>query len=272
MTISSSLWPGACDSHMHVYEDAYPLAATATFKPPHAPASAYRAVQRELGLARTVVIQPTGYGFDNRCTLAALAALGPEARAVVVVAPDVTPAELRSLHDLGARGVRYMMLPGGVLPWSALAPTAARIAQLGWHVDLQLDGRELPQHEAALLALPCRLVVDHVGRFHGPTTPESPAFASLCRLLDAGRCWVKISAPYESSKLGPPAYADIAPLARALAERYPERCLWASNWPHPNVVPRPADTAMVDWAFDCIASEPSRRRILVDNPAELYGF
>src|SRR4029077_17154531 len=135
-----------------------------------------------------------------RCTLEATAALGPQARAVVVVAEDESEAELARLHGLGARSVRFMMLPGGVLPWSALAPTAAQIAPLGWHVDLQLDGRELPRHEAALLALPCRLGGGPRRRFHGPTTPDSPAFASLCRLLDAGRCWVKISAPYESSK------------------------------------------------------------------------
>src|SRR5689334_18185918 len=99
MSITSSPWTGACDCHMHVYEDRWPLAPTATFKPPHAPASAYREVQRELNLERTVVIQPTGYGFDNRCTLASLAELGPEARAIVVVAPDTAPAELQSLHE-----------------------------------------------------------------------------------------------------------------------------------------------------------------------------
>ena len=272
MTISRSPWPGACDSHMHVYEDAYPLAPTATFKPPHAPASAYRAVQRELGLARTVVIQPTGYGFDNRCTLAALAALGPEARAVVVVEPDVAPAELRSLHALGARGVRYMMLPGGVLPWSGLERTAAAIAPLGWHIDLQLDGRQLPQHEAVLRRLPCRLVIDHVGRFLGPVEPDSDAVLALFRLLDKGRCWMKISAPYESSRFGLPGYDDIAWIARAVAERYPERCLWASNWPHPNQSPAPADAAMLDWGLGCIAGTATQRKALVDNPTELYGF
>ena len=272
MTITSSPWPGACDTHMHVYEDAYPLAPTATFKPPHAPASAYREVQRELGLTRVVVVQPTGYGFDNRCTLAAAAAFGPEARSVVVVASDTALAELDALHDLGARAIRYMMLPGGVLPWSGLEQAAAAIAPLGWHIDLQLDGRELPQHEAVLRRLPCRLVIDHVGRFLGPVEPDSDAVLALFRLLDKGRCWLKISAPYESSRFGPPGYDDIAWIARAVAERYPERCLWASNWPHPNVVPRPADTAMVEWAFGCVAGEAARRRILVDNPAEVYGF
>jgi D-galactarolactone isomerase len=272
MTISSSPWPGACDSHMHVYEDAYPLAATATFKPPHAPASAYRAVQRELGLARTVVIQPTGYGFDNRCTLAALAELGPEARAVVVVAADVAPTELQSLHELGACGVRYMMLPGGVLPWAGLERTAAAIAPLGWHIDLQLDGRELPMHEAMLARLPCRLVIDHVGRFMGPVEPDGEPLRALCRLLDSGRCWIKISAPYESSRSGPPAYDDIAWIARLVARRYPERCLWASNWPHPNQNPAPSNAAMLDWGLAFFADATAQKKALVDNPAELYGF
>jgi len=272
MTIVTSPWPGACDSHMHVYEDRYPLAATATFKPPHAPAAAYRAVQRELNLARTVVIQPTGYGLDNRCTLAAVDALGREARAVVVVAPDVAPAELESLHNLGARGVRYMMLPGGVLPWSGLERTAAAIASLGWHIDLQLDGRELPLHEALLARLPCRLVIDHVGRFMGPVEPDSEPLRTLCRLLDSGNCWIKISAPYESSRSGPPGYDDIAWIARLVARRYPERCLWASNWPHPNRNPAPSDAAMLDWGLGCFADSDGQRRALVDNPAELYDF
>jgi D-galactarolactone isomerase len=272
MTVTRSPWPGACDCHMHVYEDAWPLAPTATFTPPHAPASAYRAVQRELGLARAVVVQPTGYGFDNRCTLAALAELGPDARAVVVVPSDVAAADLESLHGLGARGVRYMMLPGGVLPWSDLEPTAAAIAPLGWHIDLQLDGRELARHEAVLRRLPGRLVIDHVGRFMGPVEPTSEGVLALHRLLDTGNCWIKISAPYESSRSGPPGYDDIAWIARAVAERFPERCLWASNWPHPNQAPAPANAAMLDWGLGCIADPATQRKALVDNPAELYGF
>ena len=257
---------------MHVYEDTYALAPTATFKPPHAPAAAYRQVQRELGLARTVVVQPTGYGFDNRCTLAATAALGPQSRAVVVVAPDAARAELDALHDLGARAVRYMMLPGGVLPWSGLEQAAAAIAPLGWHIDLQLDGRELPRHEAMLHRLPCRLVIDHVGRFLGPVHAESAAVLALFRLLDRGRCWIKISAPYESSRSGPPGYDDIAWIAREVAARYPERCLWASNWPHPNQAPAPASAALLAWGLGCIADAATQRKVLVDNPAELYGF
>lgn len=272
MSEREDLPPGACDCHVHVFEARFPLAPTATFTPPPAPVEAYRAVQRSLGLTRVVVVQPTGYGLDNRCTLEAVAALGPGARAVVVVAPDTGDAELARLDALGARGVRYMMLAGGVLGWAGLETSAARIAPLGWHVDLQLDGRDLPLHEARLLRLPGRLAIDHIGKFLGPTTTESPAFASLCRLLDAGRCWIKLSAPYESSREGPPAYEDVAPLARRLAERYPERCLWASNWPHPNVQPAPSEAALLAWSEGCFGGEAARRRILVDNPAALYRF
>ena len=265
-------YPGACDCHMHVYEDRFPLAPTATFKPPHAPADAYRAVQEALGLSRVVVVQPTGYAFDNRCTLEAMAAFGLEARGIVVVPPDVADSELARLDALGARGVRYMMLPGGVLTWDSLERTAARIESLGWNINLQLDGRDMASRLALLQRLPGRLVIDHIGKFLGPTAPESDAFAALCRLLDGGRCWIKLSAPYESSKSGPPDYADIAPLARDLAKRYADRCLWASNWPHPNTSPPPSERALLEWTERCVGSETTLRKILVDNPAALYRF
>ncbi|MEO7115855.1 MAG: amidohydrolase family protein [Caldimonas sp.] len=268
----SPRWPNACDCHMHIYDDSYPLAPTATFTPPNAPVSAYREVQREFGLTRVVVIQPTAYGLDNRCTLAGMAALGADARGICVVPPDVTDEELQRLHGLGMRGVRFMMLPGGVLPWGALEPTAARIIPMGWHIGLQLDGRELPQREAMLLGLPGKIVIDHVGKFLEPVTTDSDAFASLCRLLDRGNFWIKLSAPYETSKRGAPGYEDVAVLARALATRFPERCLWASNWPHPNAKPEPSSRVMYEWARECVGNDAHWKRILVDNPVEVYGF
>ncbi|MEP7300841.1 MAG: amidohydrolase family protein [Caldimonas sp.] len=265
-------WQDACDCHMHVYEAGYPLAPTATFVPPDAPAAAYRAVQRELGLTRVIVVQPTGYGFDNRCTLAAMQQLGAGARGIAVVAPEASDAELERLHAAGVRGVRFMMLAGGVLPWSSLERMAARIAPLGWHINLQIDGNEAPQHEAMLMRLPGRLAIDHVGKFLRPVPPDSDAFLALCRIIETGKAWIKLSGPYETSRVGPPGYDDVALLARTLAARFPERCLWASNWPHPNTRPVPVDADMLAWARSCVADEAHWKQVLVDNPAELYGF
>lgn len=261
-----------CDCHVHIYDDAWPLAPTATFQPPHAPVSAYREVQQALGLQRVVVVQPTGYGFDNRGTLSAVAALGPEARGVAVVPPDVSDDELERLHAAGIRGVRFMMLAGGVLPWAALETMALRIADWGWHIDLQLNGHDLPLYETLLADLRCRLVIDHIGKFLSSVQPDSPGWLALRRLLGGGRCWVKLAAPYESSRSGPPAYADVAPLVHELASGHPERCLWASNWPHPNIRPEPSSAALMAWARAQVADDAIWRRMLVDNPAALYGF
>jgi D-galactarolactone isomerase len=268
----NTLIANACDCHLHVYEDSYPLAPTATFRPPHSPAADYQKIQREIGLTRAVVIQPTGYGLDNSCTLKGMEQLGPQSRGIVVVPIDIEDDELHRLHAAGVRGVRFMMLPGGVLPWSNLEPMAARIAPLGWHIDLQIDGRDIAIHEPMLMRLPCRLVIDHTGKFLEPVTVDSEPFAALCRVLDNGGTWIKISAPYETSRVGPPSFGDIAPLAHALATRYPERCLWASNWPHPNITPQPSSLAMYEWARGCVNNEATWQKMLVDNPAQLYGF
>ena len=257
---------------MHVYEDRFPLVPQATFKPPHAPLADYLVVQHELGLARAVVVQPNGYGFDNRCTLAAIAALGATARGIATVPADVADDELKRLTSAGVRGARFHLLPGGMLPWDALQPLAARLAPFGWHVQLQLDGRELPHYEAALARLPVPLVIDHNGKFLEPVAIAHPGFLSLCRLLAGGNTWVKLSAPYETSREGPPRYADVGLLATALVRENPERCLWASNWPHPGRDVRPDNAALLDLLLDWAPDERTRRRILVDNPARLYGF
>lgn len=262
----------ACDCHMHIYEDRFPLVPQAIFKPPHAPLGDYVQVQRALGLERAVVVQPNGYGFDNRCTLEALLALGAAGRGVATVPADVADAELERLTRAGVRGARFHLLPGGMLSWDSLVPMAARIAPFGWHIQLQLDGRELPRHEAVLARLPAPLVIDHNGKFLEPVPIDHPGFKTLLRLLAGGRTWVKLSAPYETSKLGPPHYADVGALARALVQAHPERCVWASNWPHPGRDPRPDSAALLDLLLEWADDDATRRRILVDNPATLYGF
>jgi D-galactarolactone isomerase len=266
--------PGACDTHMHFYgpRELYPLAPTAASIPPLATVAGYRALQRRLGLERVVVVQPTAYGFDNTCTRDAVREFGEAARAIVVVRPEASNDELAHLTAEGARGIRFHMLPGGVLPWDALEPMAARVHDYGWHVQLQLDGRILPDKAAVLGRLPGRLVIDHVGKFLEPVPPDHPAFKALLDLVEGGRTWVKLSAPYEVSKAGPPRYDDVGRLAKALVNAAPERMLWASNWPHPSVQDKPDDAVLLDLLLDWAPDDATRRRILVDNPAELYGF
>lgn len=266
--------PGACDTHMHIYEDRFPVAPTALLKPPPATVADYRKLQQRLGLTRTVIVQPSTYGTDNRCTLEAMAALGDNARGVAVVDTSASDDELARLTKAGMRGIRFHMLKGGALPWDILDTMAARVHAFGWHVQLQLDGRELPERESVLKRLPGTLVVDHVGKFLEPVTLDHPGFRVLARLVEGGRTWVKLSAPYEVSKKGPPNFDDVGALAKALIKMAPERMVWASNWPHPSVPKHeaPEDAMLLDTLLDWAPDEATRRRILVDNPAQLYGF
>ena len=233
----------------------------------------YVQVQAALGLTRGVVVQPTGYGFDNRCTLAAVASVGGRARAVAMVPVQVTDSELQALHDAGVRGVRMMMFPGGLLGWDALAPMADKLRPWGWHLNVQFNGCEFVQRLPLLQSLSVPLVIDHTGKFLVPPSGTSdPAFQALCRLLDTVRVWVKLSAPYETSRQGAPHYDDMGLLARYLAAHYPERCLWASNWPHPNQDPVPSNAALLNLLPNWVTHDADLQRILVDNPAQLYGF
>ncbi len=263
---------GACDSHVHVYDQRYPISPSTVLTPPDASLVEYRAVQAALGLDRVVFVQPTTYGLDNRCQLEAVAELGDAARAVVVVDDTTTDDELARLTSQGGRGARFHMLPGGAVPWEIMHTVAELIAGHGWHIQLQLNGRELAERLDALLALPTPIVVDHVGRFMPPVEPEDPAFGALLTLLDTGRCWVKLSAPYESTHDGAPDYPTVATLAHRLVKHAPERMLWATNWPHPGQVDPPTPTQLAGLRDAWLPTDALRRQVLVDNPAEVYGF
>lgn len=264
---------GACDTHMHIYDQAFP-AAPGTFMPGHFPVEDYRALQKRLGLERVVVVQPNAYADDNRVTLQSLEKLGRSAKGVAVVRPGVSDAELERLTRGGICALRIMTLHGGLLGFDVMDELMARVHPFGWHADLQLDGRELPRLEAQIRRLPGKFVIDHTGKFLEPVAPEHEAFRSLLRLVDSGRCWIKLSAPYETSRTGAPKYEDVGRLAKGLVRHAPERMLWASNWPHPSArKPAPPDDAeLLDLLADWAPEDSLRRRILADNPAELYGF
>jgi D-galactarolactone isomerase len=263
---------GACDTHIHVYDRRYPSNPAAVLHPPDASLDEYRAVQSEFGTDRMVIVQPTTYGLDNRCQLDAVAAAGDAARAVVVVDDTVTDEDLTRLTGLGARGARFHMLPGGAVGWEAMEAVAERIVDHGWHIQLQMNGRNLPERLDALLDLPVPLVIDHIGRFMPPVAVEDDAFTALLTLVDSGRCWVKLSAPYESTRDGAPRYPTVTELTRRLVDHANERMLWASNWPHPGQADPPSAAQLGRLLDDWVDSADDRRRILVDNPAEVYGF
>ena len=265
---------GATDTHMHVYLAEVPPAPGGPPLPGDFRAEQYREMQQRLGLSRVIVVQPNAYQDDNRVTLGAIRALSPGAKGVGVVKPGVTDAEIERLTQGGIVAQRIFQLPWGAVGFDRMRDVMSRVHPFGWHANIQLDGRELPQWESAIKSLPGRFVIDHVGKYLEPVTPEADAFKSLLRLLDTGRCWVKLSAPYETSKTGAPKYEDVGRLAKALVKHAPERMLWASNWPHPSA-PRdnpPDDADLLDLLLDWAPDEAVRSKILVDNAAELYGF
>lgn len=266
---------GTCDTHLHVYGslDKYPEAPTSPFPVPDATATDYRAFMDEFGIERAVIVQPSAYGQDNSCTVDAIAALGSCARGIAVVDLETSDAEMQSLTDAGIRGVRFHMMPGGMLSWDILEEMAVRVRTFGWHIQLQLDGRTLPDYEDMLLGLPGTLVIDHVGKFLEPVSPDHAGFQTLLKLVNTGKVYVKLSAPYETSKVGAPSYSDIGVLAKELVAAAPERMLWASNWPHPSAHANPPDDAVLAEAImSWMGDDATRQKILVDNPAKLYGF
>jgi len=262
---------------MHVYGDPvrYPSDPASPYRPvPGGTLENYRELRDILGLSRAVVVQASAYGSDNRCTLDAMAALGESARGVAILAEDASDSEIERLHVLRVRGLRYFMLTKGPLSWESLPRMADRVHGLaGWHVQMQMDGRFLHEREAELARLPGDLVIDHNGKFLEPVGRGHPGYLSLRRLLDRGRTWVKVSGVYETSREGPPGYGDVAWLPRTLIADYPDRCVWATNWPHPSKPSAPPDDSMlVDLLADWCGDEAVLRRVLVDNPARLYGF
>lgn len=261
----------ACDTHMHFYGSDYQVAPGAVLRPPDASVDSYRAFQSQISTNRVVVVQPTTYGLDNRCQLDAMAAFGEDARGVMVVSAKTDTKELARLTDLGVTGARFHLLAGGAVGWDELTPVAAAIEPYGWHIQLQLNGRELVSRLDQLRRLPVGLVVDHIGRFMDPVGWDSAEFEALVDLVDEG-AFVKLSAPYESSVTGAPGYTDVLPLVDALVSHAPDSLLWASNWPHPGRKDPPSAADLVALRDRWLPTPELRKRALVDNPARLYGF
>jgi D-galactarolactone isomerase len=265
--------PGSTDCHHYIYDHRVPAVSDRIKHPDDAPPDDYRALMRRLGLARQVLMQPSAYGTDNRCLLDALATFGSNARAIAVVDAAVTDAELKRFDGLGVRGLYFNFAPSnGVTTAAMIEPLARRIAPLGWHVEVNVWAADWPPLFPVLARLPTPVVLDRFGHIPEPEGADHPLFAQIRRLLDSGKTWIKLVAPYDASKAGPPGYADSGALARAYIDAAPERVVWGTNWPHPGEDPKPDDAAMFDLLAGWAPEASMRNRILVENPALLYGF
>ncbi len=275
---------GACDTHIHVYgpKARFPFASSASVEPEDRLPESYRGLQERLGTTRVVLVQPSQYGTDNRRLVDGITELRTApgawetdaARGIAVVDAAVSDTELRDLSDAGVIGMRFLMTPDKrLLDWDAADRLAGRVFDAGWDAELQMDGSDLHEVEVRLRDWPGQLVIDHIGMFLTSKDPNQPGFKALTRMIDRGRTWVKLSSPYESSDAGDPRDPAVSDLARRLMEWAPERMVWGSNWPHPDLMDDPPDDAdLFDQLLDWAPSESDRERILVSNPAELYRF
>jgi D-galactarolactone isomerase len=262
----------ACDCHMHIYDAKYPVAPNATLKPADALVADYKLLQKRIGTSRNVIVTPSTYGTDNRVTLDAIAQIGPTARGVAVVDATVTDAELKRLNGLGIRGIRFNLVQAGATTAEMIEPLSKRVNDLGWHIQIHMKGEQIAGIEDLLLRVPSPIVFDHLGRLAQPNALDNPGFKTISKLIDWGRTWVKLSGAYQDSKVGPPTYSDTVAVARAYIKAAPERMVWASDWPHPTEKDKPNDAVLFDLLAEWVPDEAIRTRILVQNPATLYGF
>jgi D-galactarolactone isomerase len=262
----------ACDCHMHIYDAKYPTDPKATLKPADALVADYKLLQKRIGTSRNVVVTPSTYGTDNRVTLDAIAQIGPTARGVAVVDATVTDAELKRLNGLGIRGIRFNLVQAGATTAKMIEPLSRRVNDLGWHIQVHMKGEQIAGIEDLLLRVPSPIVFDHLGRLAQPNALDNPGFKTISKLIDKGRTWVKLSGAYQDTKVGPPTYSDTVAVARAYIKAAPERMVWASDWPHPTEKDKPDDAVLFDLLTEWAPEEEMRTRILVQNPATLYGF
>jgi predicted TIM-barrel fold metal-dependent hydrolase len=271
---SFALPEGATDCHMHLFGTApqFPYVDDRDYTPAEASAAAARALYDRLGIKRFVAIQPSVYGADNRCQLEFAAAVGLPFRAVVVLPSDVPDQEMNRLHEQGVRGVRYILAHPGGLDTANLERSADRARAFGWHLEFLLKPDQLIELTPRLMKLSCPVSCDHIAFIKPDLGTSQPAFEALQRLIESGRGWVKFSGAYRiSGRAGQ--YDAVLPFARKLAERFPDRIVWGSDWPHVGQMEvMPATTPLLNLLQTWVPDAQQRRRILVDNPNVLYGF
>jgi predicted TIM-barrel fold metal-dependent hydrolase len=268
--------PGACDAHCHIFGPAakFPFAPERTYTPPDAGLDLFERLQDRLGLSRAVFVQASCHGTDNSAMVDALVRGHGRYAGVAMVDDSFTDADLGALHDAGVRAARFNFVAhlGGAPDLDRFWRVVGRVAPLGWHIVLHFDAVDLPAYTGILDRLPVPYVIDHIARVDAAAGLDQEPFARLGELLADERAWVKISGAERISAEGPPRYADVIPFARRVIEVAPDRVLWGTDWPHPNVRRMPDDGDLVDLLAAFAPDERTRHRILVDNPARLYDF
>lgn len=264
--------PNSADCHHHIYDSRFPVDAKAVLRPPDATIADYRLLQRRIGTTRHVVVQPSTYGVDNRCMLDAVQQFGlTTTRGIAVVNESVSQSELRRLDAAGVRGIRFNLVQAGATTIDMVDPLSKRVAELGWHVQVNASAEQIAANEALWHRIPVNVVFDHLG--HVPAAADAhAAFGTIGKLLQEDKAWVKLSGAYLDSKVGPPSYSDASAVAKAYIREAPERLVWGTDWPHPTAKNKPDDALLFDLLADWTPNESTRVRILVDNPAKLYGF
>ena len=267
--------PGACDCHHHIYDEVrFPPMERGGQIIPNARFEEYRLLQKRIGTTRSIIVTPSAYVVDNRVTLDAIEKLNRNSRGVAVLHPSVTDAELKKLDAGGFRGIRFSISNRGKSATSVdmIEPLAKRVAALGWHIQINMSPEQIVALNDVWNRVPSSIVFDHMGHVPQPVGLSHPVYGVIRKLVDKGKTWVKLSVTYDNTKDGPPGYADITKVAQAYVKAAPERVVWGSNWPHPNETTKPNDAMLFDLMAKWAPDEATRNRILVTNPATLYGF
>jgi 2-pyrone-4,6-dicarboxylate lactonase len=268
--------PGACDAHCHIFGpgDVYPYAPDRSYTPPDAPLSRFKALQKTLGLSRAVLVNASCHGSDNTVIVDAIAQSGGAYRGVANSDDSFTEKDFEKLHLAGFRGVRFNFVKhlGGMPDMGEFQRTLERIRPFGWHIDLHFDAGDLIEHDALLKSLPVPFIIDHMGRVPTKNGLGQEPFKLLLNLArNNEKCWIKISGSERISS-GPP-FTDAVPFAQALIEAAPDRILWGTDWPHPNIAKHmPNDGDLVDLIPLMMPDAALQEHILVDNPHRLYEF
>jgi len=269
---------GACDCHAHVCgpESRYAYSPTRLYTPEDALPADYRRMLDSLSIERGVLVQPSIYGSDNQALLDALATDPARLRGVAVVPYDIHARELEKLHQAGVRGVRQNIVDlkdgKGVLPLDELRRLAVKVKPFGWHVEFLMHVDEFPELDRQLADFPVDVVFGHLGYVNTEKKPSERGFQALLRLMKDGKAWVKLTAPYRLTMSAMP-YADTDVFARALVDAAPERLIWGTDWPHVFIkTAMPEDQKLLGLLEHWVPDRGMRKRILVDHPAQLYGF